>query len=216
MYQEFHGEQVGAYPRVDQVLREYFPDYSYHGTIIEVGAFHPIEISNSYHFEKNGWSAYCMEANPIGIDKFTTHRKRPAINYAVANYNQDDVDFDLHTGYSAAYSALHISERLCRQTATQTVLLKKIKVNVRTLDWLLQNTMPEVQKIDILTVDVEGGEMDVLKGFDIDRWSPTVIFLEDHFYDGGKSDTHQFLVAHGYRLDKKLDHNCFYVRKNEF
>ena len=36
-YHEFHGEiQQGKY--VDQTLREYFPDYNYIGTFIDVGA----------------------------------------------------------------------------------------------------------------------------------------------------------------------------------
>ena len=66
-YENFHGEfSNGKY--VDQTLREYFPDYNYLGTFIDVGAYEPINISNSYHFEKNGWNVYCLEANTILID----------------------------------------------------------------------------------------------------------------------------------------------------
>jgi hypothetical protein len=52
IYSTYHGEfQNGKY--VDQVLREYFPDYNYKGIFLDVGAYEPINISNSYHFEKN-------------------------------------------------------------------------------------------------------------------------------------------------------------------
>jgi len=40
---------------VDEILRSYFPDYNYKGVFIDVGAFEPILISNSYHFEITGW-----------------------------------------------------------------------------------------------------------------------------------------------------------------
>ena len=44
MYSIFHGEfQYGKY--VDEILREYFPDYNYKGSnsiFFDVGAFEPI------------------------------------------------------------------------------------------------------------------------------------------------------------------------------
>ena len=38
---------------IDEILRSYFPDYKYKGVFFEIVAYHPIEINNSYHFEKN-------------------------------------------------------------------------------------------------------------------------------------------------------------------
>ena len=53
IYSQFHGEvQNGKH--VDETLREYFPDYNYKGVFFDVGAYEAINISNSYHFEKNG------------------------------------------------------------------------------------------------------------------------------------------------------------------
>jgi hypothetical protein len=50
-YNNFHGEvQHGKF--VDETLREYFPDYNYKGIFLDIGAYEPINISNSYHFEK--------------------------------------------------------------------------------------------------------------------------------------------------------------------
>ena len=64
MYNNFHGEyQQSKY--VDQTLREYFPDFNYKGIFLDIGAYEPINISNSYHFEKNNWDVYCFEANTL-------------------------------------------------------------------------------------------------------------------------------------------------------
>ena len=67
MYFKFHGEnQQGKC--VDETLREYFPNYNYKGIFLDIGAYEPINISNSYHFEKNDWDVYCFEANTLLID----------------------------------------------------------------------------------------------------------------------------------------------------
>ena len=50
-YTQFHGE-ILENKHVDAILRNYFPDYTYKGVFVDVGAFEPIRISNSYHFEK--------------------------------------------------------------------------------------------------------------------------------------------------------------------
>lgn len=48
-YKQFHGEVLENIS-VDAILRSYFSDYSYKGVFLDVGAFEPIRISNSYHF----------------------------------------------------------------------------------------------------------------------------------------------------------------------
>ena len=70
---KFFGEvQEGKH--VDEVLRSYFPDYSYKGVFFDVGAFEPIRISNSHHFHLNGWKVYSFEANPAKIPLLKQHR----------------------------------------------------------------------------------------------------------------------------------------------
>lgn len=92
MYSSFHGEvQKGR--AVDQVLREYFPDFSYNGVFLDVGAYEPVNISNSYHFERNGWDVHCFEANPVLIEGLRSARKN-VYNYAIADSNKDSIEFN--------------------------------------------------------------------------------------------------------------------------
>ena len=53
-------------PPVDKVLRGYFPDYNYKGVMLDIGACDPVWMSNSNHFELNGWEVFCFEPNPSG------------------------------------------------------------------------------------------------------------------------------------------------------
>lgn len=208
----FYGEVIPSYPETDKTLREYFPDYNKIGVMVEIGAYHPIKLSNSYHFEQNGWDTYCIEANPSLAKKFSI-RKNKVINYAVADFNKDDVDFDCNTTYCQSFSALKLDESLCKLLGYRPKSIDKIKVNVRTFDHILNNELKHLTKIDILVIDVEGGEMGVLNGFDIKKWKPYLIFIEDHFFNANKkSDINDFLVKNNYRLDKSIVYNCFYLR----
>lgn len=109
-YNYYHGEiQDGK--SVDETLREYFPDSSYKGVFFDIGAFEPINISNSYHFEKNDWDVYCFEANTEGIPFLKKYRKN-VFNYAISNEDKDSVSFNIvmTNNGTASYSAIEISE----------------------------------------------------------------------------------------------------------
>jgi FkbM family methyltransferase len=82
-----------------------------------------------------------------------------------------------------------------------------IEVPIRTLDSILAEAgAPE--HFDFLSIDVEGHEIEVLRGFDIARWQPQLILLEDHVADLAK---HNYLKAAGYRLIRRYENNGWYV-----
>ena len=62
---------------------------------------------------------------------------------------------------------------------------------VRTLDSILEEAGAH-PGFDFLSIDVEGHEIEVLRGFDIARWRPRLILLEDHVADLSK---HRYLIA---------------------
>ncbi len=82
-----------------------------------------------------------------------------------------------------------------------------IEVPVRTLDDILaEATAP--QPIDFLSIDVEGHEIEVLRGFNFNCWRPRLILLEDHV---GDLSTHRFVKAAGYRLVRRTGFNGWYI-----
>jgi hypothetical protein len=82
-----------------------------------------------------------------------------------------------------------------------------IEVPIRTLDSILTEAgTPE--QFDFLSIDVEGHEIEVLRGFDIAWWRPQLILLEDHVADLAR---HRYLKAAGYRLIRRYENNGWYV-----
>ena len=62
--------------------------------------------------------------------------------------------------------------------------------------------------IDFVSIDVEGHEVEILRGFDLARWRPRLLLVEDHVTD---LPTHRFLTRAGYRLIQRTGLNGRYV-----
>jgi len=84
-----------------------------------------------------------------------------------------------------------------------------IEVPVKTLDSILEDAGAR-PGFDFLSIDVEGHEIEVLRGFDVTRWRPRLILLEDHVRDLSK---HRYLSSHGYRIIRRYENNGWYVAR---
>src|SRR5262249_61000789 len=85
-----------------------------------------------------------------------------------------------------------------------------IDVPVSTLDdILLAAHAPD--GFDLLSVDVEGHELEVLSGCDLARWRPRLVLLEDHV---GNLEKHRFMKGAGYRLIRRVENNGWYVPRH--
>ena len=82
-----------------------------------------------------------------------------------------------------------------------------IDVKVRTLDDVLAEGRAATP-IDLVSVDVEGHELDVLRGFDFSRWKPRLVLLEDHV---SNLEKHRFMAKAGYSLMRRTGLNGWYV-----
>ncbi len=62
--------------------------------------------------------------------------------------------------------------------------------------------------MDIVSIDVEGWELDVLRGFSVERYRPQVLIVENVFAENGYRHA---LGARGYRLWRHVAPNDVYV-----
>ena len=211
-YTEFHGEFIQGIC-VDDVLRNYFPDYNYKGIFFDVGAFEPVRISNSYHFEKNGWDVYCFEANTNLIPLLKLHRKN-IFNYAIYDENKEEVEFNIvESGidnWTAGFSAIELNEDISKVFPCVNKKITTIKIPQKTLNHILETELNNVKNIDILQIDIEGGELKCLYGLDLNKYQPKIILVENIMND---PKIYNYLSNFGYILDKHISYNQFYVKK---
>ena len=218
MYSSFHGEggvQHGG-KHVDETIREYFPDYNYKGVFFEVGAWEPITINNSYHFERNGWDCYLFEANTALIPHLKEHRKN-VFNYAIANRDKESVSFNVvvtsqfvpsHPNWTASFSAIHIAEEHKNVFGFWPTSVTQISVPQRSLNTIIATEIPALKKIDVLTLDIEGGELDCLYGLDLTKYGPSLMVIENVDNDPRIND---YVTRFGYVLDKQINYNQYYI-----
>ncbi len=132
-------------------------------------------------------------------------RKRSAKVFAVACSSPQNAGRRMRLHVAGALSSLD-RDRMAPGAEPESV----IEVPVRTLDDVLIEARAPVP-LDFLSIDVEGHELEVLSGFDLARWRPRLILLEDHV---GNLEKHRFLENAGYRLIRRVENNGWYVPRD--
>lgn len=211
-YESFHGELLDK-QYVDEVIRSYFPDYNYKGVFIDIGAFEPIKISNSYHFEKNSWDVRCFEANTNLIPELEKHRKH-VYNIALYDEYKPSISFNVveSNGWTAGFSAIELDDKLFKnfKYRKNAANITTIIVEQRTLNSYLENELLEIaNKIDVVQLDIEGGELKCLHGFDLIKYKPKLLVIENVLNNMELTD---YIISKGYKLDNKIKYNEFYLR----
>jgi FkbM family methyltransferase len=169
------------------------------GYFVEVGANDPMLRSQTWHLEASGWTGVLIEPQPDLAERLRATRS--ALVFAAACSSPHNAGSKL---------PLHVAGPLSSLNRKRMAPGAVPEVSVRTLDSLLEEADAPVS-FDFLSVDVEGHELEVLSGFDIGRWKPRLILLEDHVADLSK---HRYLCAAGYRLIRRYENNGWYVPKD--
>lgn len=197
--------------REKALVRRYFSG-STTGFFVEVGANEPAAIhSQTWHLGQRGWRGILIEPNRALFDDLV--RKRPGSTvYNVACSAPGKVGF----------AVLKIPVMANGTTDTGKAALeveidhggfpayRDETVKVVTLDSILEKN--NVSRIDLLSIDVEGTELDVLKGLNLERYRPRLILLEDKLVYLNK---HRWLKRKGYRLVKRTLLNDWYIPAQE-
>ena len=198
-----HGEDV--------IIRQFFPD-KHNGVCIDVGAVDGICMSNSIHFEQDGWFCICCEANPDMYEALKMNRLE-AVHGAIGAEDLLEVEFNIvnltaQGGNETAVSAVTIDERLLKQHDFLKPEIRKVNVPMLKLDTILLK-YPAITHIDFISIDTEGTELEVLKGFDIARWQPTLFVIENNYND---PEIETYLKGFGYIKERRLVVNDFYIK----
>lgn len=181
-----------------RLVATFFGDHK--GYFVEVGANEPQLRSQTWHLEQAGWAGVLVEPQPDLADKLRGARR--AKIFAVACSSAENAGRTLRLHVAGPLSSLDRG-RMAPGAKPEIA----IEVPVRTLDSILEEA-GTLENFDFLSIDVEGHEIEVLRGLNIARWRPRLILLEDHVADLSR---HRFLNANGYRIIRRYDSNSWYV-----
>ena len=202
---------VAAEAQEKATIRQYFGNRQ-GGVFVEVGANDPLSPeSQSLHLERElGWTGLLVEPQPALAEKARQTRPASIVCQCACTAPESQGELELSvplvdgqrvTGHAA------LGENLDEHNYRD---FDRIRVPGVTLASLLDRH--GIASVDLLSIDVEGAELEVLKGADLGRTQPRLILLEDkHLY----LSKHRLLSRHGYRLVRRLNRNSWYVRAGE-
>jgi FkbM family methyltransferase len=180
------------------------------GFFVDVGAYDGVNLSNSFHFEQLGWTGVLVEPDPDNAARCRDSRPGSRTFQCAVVDSPDITEITFHQVTDAGvFSTTNLSDDHARRLANMGRSARSFQVAARTLDSILSEV--DAPPIDFVSIDVEGAEMDVLNGFDIQRWKPEIVVVESNSKKRLPAIRDYFL-AHGYAYRHSIDVNDFYQR----
>lgn len=196
----------------DIILKEFFSGKE-KGFYVDIGAHHPLRLSNTYLFYKKGWSGINIDAMPGSMKIFNKKRRRD-INLEVAISDKEEIltyyMFD-EPGLNGFSKELSIK----RDSNTKYKIIGKKEIKTIPLSKILDKYLPPKMKIDFMNIDVEGLDLQVLKSNDWNKYIPEFILIECTETDLRriqKEPIYLFLTKKGYVLIAKTYRTCIFRR----
>jgi FkbM family methyltransferase len=182
------------------------------GFFADIGAHDGRTFSNTLALEEKGWKGIAFEPNPNVFKKLAANRTCECIN-ACVNKKAGPVAFILVEGYSEMLSGMvdtyqdkHM-ERLNREIEEHNGDVKIIQVEG--VNFASEMLKRGVNRIDYLSIDVEGGELNVLKSIDFKKVDIRVVGVENNYRDWRIPAV---MLKNGYRFHS-IAGDEFFVKK---
>lgn len=194
----------------DQRLWKMFHEQA-RGVCVEVGGFDGETFSNTLTFEEHGWRAIIVEPMPHFAAKIQARRPGATLFRYAAGASPGEVKLVIAHGVEELSTTTGHADHLARIRKAGG-RLEEVMVPVRTMDDML--TEAGVTHVDFVTIDVEGGELAVLAGFDLARWQPRVVILENA---AGKTcgDLQDAMLARDYHYFANTSCNEWYAPRSD-
>lgn len=188
---------------VEDDLRRAFFSGTERGYFVEVGAYQPENLSQTFDLEQRGWSGILIEPQPDLAAELRRRRSAKVYAEACSSRHNSGSRITLHlAGGASSFNRALNSADIKPHGA--------IDVPVRTLDEILSEA--GIPRVDFISIDVEGHELDVLDGFDLARWRPRLILIEDLLLH---LRVHRYLTRRGYRWFRRTGIDNWYVPSNQ-
>ena len=200
-----HGEKLYSQNNEELIIRDFFKDRK-NGFFVDVGCMDYRNSSTTYYLEKHlGWSGIGVDALALFADGFLRHRPNTRFfNFIVTDHSWSIETFHFAEEFAGVSSTdkewvekkemLHVGRKKSRVLYIPTITLT---------DLLEKNG---ILTIDFLSMDIEGGEVAALNGFDIQRFRPKLACIE--ISENTIDKILDYFSRHNYeRIDKYMDYD---------
>ncbi len=187
----------------DKILEEIFKNKNV-GVYVDVGCYHPIELSNTALLYNKGWNGINIDISEYSIELFNFLKPDDVnLNLAVSNTN----------GYVDVFFQKELSKisTINKQKSNRIFQgkVKTKKVICKTLTEIINETVYKGKKIDFLNIDAEGHDLEVLQSLNFNEYLPDVICVEI-FPDQGNFDNFDLKTTAEYKFLYKNNYELYW------
>lgn len=202
----------------DRFINENFFKGHRNGFFLDIGAHDGISLNDTYFFEKElGWSGICIEPLPEVYESLEKNRNCDCIFGCVSVEEGVSKEFlrlsgphevEMLSGIIDNYDTRHL-RRIGRELEELDGTFEIIESPCYNLNRILEEK--GVTRVNFLSLDIEGGEYEILQDLDFSKFQVDVIVLEDNYHDPRFVS---FLESKGFSLVETLWHDVVFLNNN--
>jgi FkbM family methyltransferase len=174
------------------------------GVFVEVGANEPQPGSQTWFLEERGWHGFLVEPLSRFYERLRQARPQSRVFQVAWGGPGHPKEMPLYVAESPSKTSLVKNLIEASTKCVQTEMVKMM-----TLDAVLEEAGNPC--VDFVSIDVEGMQLDVLRGFTLSHHQPALLLIEDHLHH---LKVHRHLKRQGYRLVTRTGLNNWYVPKD--
>ena len=201
----------------DKFLNEKIFKGKKNGIFVDIGANDGICFSNTYFFEKDlAWKGICFEPLKGAFEKL--EENRTSININACASDEDKLDSflsisgygEMLSGLKSKYDPEHLKriEDTCQK---HKCVVEEIQVQCYDINKIFKKY--GFEKIDLLSVDTEGNELEILKSINYNTTRIKTITVENNYHS---VEFKRFLSLKGFSKVMTLEQDEIYINLKNF
>ena len=208
-WNEYFNSQSGQ----DKFINNFFFRGKEKGFFVEIGAYDGLTGSNCFFFEKHlGWNGIAIEPSSNQFSKLEKNRNCNCINKALSTKIEQKEFIDVVQGYTQMSGLNNSSYKKTLDKITKDFRTKIERKNIETTTF--SKAVNQNYLIDYLSIDVEGGEQDILDSIDFNLYKIKVISIENN--NPPDTEYNSYLSNKGFKYIDNVGVDEIYVNKSFF
>ncbi len=180
------------------VVAKMFPGVT-DGYFLDVGSGHGTIGSNTKALEERGWTGICVDPFPVHMEGRTCQVAKEVVSSA----SGQTVKFHTHSGLGGIADTLGKWKEEAQKSPA-------VELTTVTLAEILDKAgAPSF--IHFLSLDIEGAELDALRGIPLDKYRFGAMAIEHNEEEPKRTDIIKFLEGHGYRRTHTYKQDDFFA-----
>lgn len=198
----------------DMLLRRLFEKQKT-GFYVDVGAYHPKRFSNTFFFYKKGWRGINIDAMPNSMRLFDKIRPRDINLEVPISDKKQKLKYYIFNEPALNGFSKDLAEK--RDGKDNYKIISEKKMETSTLKEVLEKHLLYGQKIDFMSIDVEGLDLQILKSNNWEQFRPKFLLVEvlsSSIKEIVNSKEYKYLAEVGYEILAKTVSTVIFQRKD--